>query len=147
MNNDPDKQHLTDLAWHLAAATAARAAQWQLETDDVFRWDAKEGSVTVASRDRDGEPPYELSVYSPAREKVDELLSELLPNDQPAPWNEPLVEVYRVARRSALRADEIIDALIAALPTSGASGDDKPEGRSLLTRAKAYSSSGSESDS
>jgi hypothetical protein len=138
MNTDPEKQHLTDLARHLAAATAARTAQWQLETDDIFTWEANDGSVTVASRDRDGEPPYELTVYNPAREKVDELRSELLANDQPAPWNDALLELYRVARRSALRADEIIDALIAALPTSEAD-DDKAEGRSLLSRAKAYS--------
>jgi hypothetical protein len=145
MTNDPERQHLTELARRLTATTSTRAAQWQLETDDVFRWEAKEGSVTVASRDHDGEPPYELIVYSPEREKVDELRSELLANDEPAPWNDTLVELYRLARRSALRADEIIDALIAALPTSGAS-DEKGEGRSLLSRAKAYSSgSGAES--
>jgi catechol 2,3-dioxygenase-like lactoylglutathione lyase family enzyme len=31
-------------------------------------------------------------------------------------WNEPLAVLYRAARRSALNADEVVDALIEALP-------------------------------
>jgi hypothetical protein len=117
---DVDKQHLALLAHRLAAATSARHAQWRFEGDEVFTWGTDQGSVKVASRDRDGEPPYELTVYNPANEKVDELASELLADDQPAPWNEALVELYRVARRSALGADEIVDALMGALPTEEA---------------------------
>jgi hypothetical protein len=133
MTTDLDKQRLALLARRLAAATWARDAQWQLEGDEVFSWGTEEGSVNVASRDRDGEPPYELTVYNPANEKLDELSSELLADDQPAPWNDALVELYRVARRSALRADEIVDALMAALPTD----EGKPESdriRSFLGR-------------
>ena len=88
MTYDHTEQRLTELANRLVAATTGRAAQWQLEGDDVFVWTAAEGSVTVGSRDRDGEPPYELVVYNPARERVDELTSQLLTDDQPAPWND-----------------------------------------------------------
>jgi hypothetical protein len=116
MTRDLTAQRLTELADRLASATTARTAQWQLDGDDVFVWTAAEGSVTVGSRDRDREPPYELTVYNSARERVDELTSELLADDRPAPWNESLVELYRAARRSALRADEVIDALIESLP-------------------------------
>jgi hypothetical protein len=134
MTHDLIAQRLTELADRLASATAARTAHWQLQGDDVFVWTAAAGSVTVGSRDRDGEPPYELGVYNPARERVDELTSELLTNDRPAPWNDALVELYRTARRNALRADDIIDSLIEALPAAGA--DSQADGeRSFLSRA------------
>jgi ankyrin repeat protein len=133
MTNDLNTQRLTELADRLAAATTTRIAQWQLDGDDVFVWIAPEGSVTVGSRDRDGEPPYELAVYNPTRERVDELTSERLTDDRPAPWNDALVELYRAARRSALRADDIIDSLIEALPAAGA---DSEAGRSFLSGAR-----------
>jgi hypothetical protein len=123
MTMDHDKERLTILARRLAEATTARRARWTLDDEDVYAWAAKQGTVTIASRDRDKEPPYELSVYNPEREKVDELSSALLDDDQPAPWNDALVELYRAARRSALGADEIIDALIEALPQSGTVGE------------------------
>jgi hypothetical protein len=132
MTDDLDKQRLTTLARRLAAATAAGSAQWLPADDDAYAWGSTEGSVTVASRDRDNEPPYELAVYNPRQEKVDELTSELLDDDEPAPWNDALVELYQAARRSALRADDIIDALIDALPV--AEGSDQGE-RSFLSRA------------
>jgi hypothetical protein len=130
---DLDKQRLADLATRLAAATSARHAQWNFEGDEVFTWGTDQGLVKVASRDRDGEPPYELTVFNPAGEKVDELTSELLADDRPAPWNEALVELYRVARRSALRADEIVDALMDVLPTE-ATDSESGRTRSFLSR-------------
>ena len=132
---DPDKQRLTTLARRLAAATTARNARWGLGEDDVYMWTAKEGLVTVVSRDRDDEPPYELSVLTPNREKIDELTSELLEDDRPAPWNEALVELYQAARRSALGADDIIDALIDALPQTDGDGEGERQ-PSLLARAR-----------
>jgi hypothetical protein len=77
--------------------------------------------VSVASRDRDGEPPYELAVYNTRDEKVDELSSDLV-GDEPAPWNEALTDLYRAARRNALHADEIVEALIGALATAADRG-------------------------
>jgi hypothetical protein len=133
---DPDKQRLTTLARRLAAATTARTARWQLGDDDVYVWTANEGTVTVVSRDRDDEPPYELSVLTPSRQKVDELTSALLEDDRPAPWNEALVDLYWAARRSALGADDIIDALIEALPQTDGDGEGGRQ-PSLLARAQA----------
>ena len=100
------------LAERLAAATAASQVDWQLDGDDSFLWKRQEGKVSIGSRDADGEPPYELAVYNGDGVKVDQLTSQLLANDQPAPWNEPLAELYRAARRKALRADELLDTLI-----------------------------------
>jgi hypothetical protein len=135
MTQDLTAPRLTELAERLATATTGRSAQWELGGADTFVWRAAEGSVTVGSRDRDGEPPYELTVSNPTGERVDELTSELLAGDQPAPWNDALVDLYRAARRSALRADDIIDALIEALPAASVDRDE-PREHSLLSRAR-----------
>jgi hypothetical protein len=135
MTQDLTAQRLTELAERLATATTGRSAQWELSGADTFVWRATEGSVTVGSRDRDGEPPYELTVSAPTGERVDELTSALLAGDQPAPWNDALVDLYRAARRSALRADEIIDAMIEALPTANVDPDPQRE-RSFLRARK-----------
>jgi hypothetical protein len=85
-------------------------------------WEQDRGSVSIGSRDKDGQPPYELGIYNPNGEKVEELASQLVEGDRPADWNEPLAELYRVARRSALHADDIIDALIDQLPAVARDG-------------------------
>jgi len=86
--------------------------------------------VTIASRDRDCEPPYELALCTTDGSKVDGLESELLVGDEPAPWNDALAELYRIARRSAFGFDAIIDALLGRL--AGASSPHQ----SLLERAR-----------
>jgi hypothetical protein len=131
---DTDKERLTTLARRLAQATTVRSAHWTLDDEDVFTWAAEQGTVTIASRDRDNEPPYELSVYRPDRQKIDELSSALIDDDRPAPWNDALVELYWAARRSALGADDIIDALIEALPQAATQGEDLRR-HSLLAQA------------
>ena len=122
-----DPTRLTILCDRLAAATVDRQADWHLDGDDRFTWTGGDGVVSITSRDRDGEPPYELAVFNRAGEKVDELVSDLVGDDEPAPWNDGLRELYRIARRSALRADEIIDALIAGLPPRETSAQRWPQ--------------------
>ena len=106
------------LCERLTAATLARDAEWLADGDDQYVWEREEGSVTIGARDRDGQPPYELAVFNRDSEKVEELASALVEDDLPADWNAPLAELYRVARRSALHADELIEVLIAALRPS-----------------------------
>jgi hypothetical protein len=111
-----ERERLTTLARRLAEATSQRAAEWQLREPDVYAWSSIEGSVSIASRELDGEAAYELFVYNPEHAQVDEL-SSAVDGDGAASWNAPLAELHRVARRSALRADDVIDALIDALPS------------------------------
>jgi hypothetical protein len=108
------------LCRRLAEATAARGADWRVDGADTFLWERTEGSVAIRSRDGDGEPPFELAVFNPAGQKVEERASALVDDDRPAPWNEALADLYRLARRRALRADDIIDALIEEIPRAGA---------------------------
>lgn len=104
------------LCKRLADATRAGGAEWSRDGEDTFVWAGRPGSVSIGSRDKDGEPPYQLVVVNADGERLDELTSQLLDDDRPAEWNEPLADLYRAARRSALRADDVIDAMIEALP-------------------------------
>jgi hypothetical protein len=111
-----ENRGLVVLCERLADATRTRAAEWNREGEDTFVWTGGPGSVSIGSRDKDGEPPYQLVVANASGEKLDELTSQLVEDDRPAEWNEPLAHLYRAARRSALRADDVIQALIEALP-------------------------------
>ena len=103
------------LCERLLEATRKRAADWDREAEDVFVWKGGQGSVSIGSRDKDGEPPYQLTVVNPDGDMLEELRSDLVADAQPAPWNEPLAELYRNARRRALKADEVLDAMIQGL--------------------------------
>jgi hypothetical protein len=122
-----DHARLIVLCERLADATWARAIEWRGEGDDHYRWERDEGTVSIGARDRDGQPPYELAVLNSDGEKVEELASALVDDDRPAEWNEPLAELYGMARRSALHADEIIEALINALPAGAGEGATKDD--------------------
>ena len=108
------------LCERLAEATRLGSVEWVTEGEDTYVWEHDEGVVVIGTRDRDGQPPHALSISNSDGEQVEDLASALVDDDQPAPWNVPLADLYRVARRSALHADEIIDALIAALPSRAA---------------------------
>jgi hypothetical protein len=114
---ETEKDRVVVLCERLAHATRAGHVEWRREDDDTFVWQAEEAVVSIGSRDKDGEPPYQLLVANHNGETLEELTSALLQNDQPAEWNEPLATLYRTAHRKALGADEIIEALIESLPT------------------------------
>jgi hypothetical protein len=108
------------LCERLAAATLARRADWRGdgEGEDRYVWERPEGAVAIASRDRDGEPPYELVIFDRNGATVETLLSEWLAEEEPALWNKALVDLYRTARRNALGVDKLLDDLLAELPAT-----------------------------
>jgi hypothetical protein len=110
---------LVELCERLAAATTGGQAEWAAE-ETGFVCQRRSGSVGIRSRDRDGEPPYELVIFSPKGEKVENLLSEWSPEEEPAFWNPALAELYRAARRNALGVDKILDDLFTELPPARA---------------------------
>lgn len=114
MSTAADNERLILLCERLVEATPAGAARWRAEGDEAYVWERDEGSVAVASRDHDGRLGYEVVVLNPHGERVDELVSD--PGDATAAAA-TLAELHRVARRSALHADEIVEALIDALPS------------------------------
>lgn len=111
-----ETEHVAALARRLANATNDREAQWEKIGADAYRWTSSAGSVSVASSDADRQPPYELVVSNADGEEVDKLVSALVSDDQPAPWNDALADLYRAARRNALGADRLIETLMAQLP-------------------------------
>jgi hypothetical protein len=106
---------LIRLCTGLAEATAAGQVDWVAREDTSFRYRGASGGVDIRSRKRDGEPPYELILFNTKKDKVDTLSSETSEDDTPAPWNEPLADLYRAARRRALGVDKIIDDLLVEL--------------------------------
>lgn len=109
-------ERLVELSKRLRAATDAGQLEWTAEEDTAFLWTGARGAVGVRSRDRDGEEPYELEVFSAARQKVESLSSEWTADEQPAPWNDAVARLYRAARRQALGVDRILQDLLGELP-------------------------------
>jgi hypothetical protein len=114
---ETEKGRVVVLCERLVQATRVGYVDWRREDEETFVWQAEQAVVSIGSRDKDGEPPYQLVVANHSGETLEELTSALLENDQPAEWNEPLAVLYRAAHRNALGADEIIEALIESLPT------------------------------
>jgi hypothetical protein len=113
---DSPYARLVELSRRLSAATDAGQLQWTAEDDTSFMWSGSRGSVSVRSRDGDGEEPFEIDVFSAAKQKVETLGSEWTADEQPAPWNEAVARLYRAARREALGVDRILEDLLAELP-------------------------------
>ena len=113
---EPPHERLVELSKRLRAATDAGQLEWTAEEDTAFLWTGVGGAVGVRSRDRDGEEPYELEVFTAARQKVESLGSEWSADEQPAPWNEAVAGLYRAARRRALGVDRILEDLMAEVP-------------------------------
>jgi hypothetical protein len=110
---------LIELCERLSGATLTGKVPWTAEEDTAFSCAQRSGSVAIRSRDRDGEAPYELVIYSPKGATVESLVSEWTTAEEPASWNAPLADLYRAARRQALGVDEILDALLDELPPAG----------------------------
>ena len=114
---EPYFESLVEIARRLTAATDAGQVEWAAVEDTVFLWTGKGSSVSVRSRDSDGEEPYELDVFNAAGQKVETLGSEWTGDQQePASWNDPISRLYRAARRQALGVDQILQELLAQLP-------------------------------
>jgi hypothetical protein len=117
---------LVELCERLAAATTNGGVDWEVEEETAYLCKRRSGSVAIRSRDRDGEAPYELVIYSPKGEKVESLLSEWSAEEEPAFWNQAMADLYRTARRKALGVDKILDDLFAELPRVGERGARTP---------------------
>lgn len=112
---------LVELCERLAAATLLGAVEWVAEEETAFVSKRRSGSVGIRSRDRDGEPPYQLDIFNRDGSKVESLLSEWTAEQEPAFWNKAVADLYRAARRQALGVDRLLDDLLAELPTAAAS--------------------------
>jgi hypothetical protein len=116
MMDSPSKS-LIEICRRLSAAAATGQLKWSAAQETVFLWTGKGGSISVRSRDGDGEEPYEVDIFNAAGQKVDTFSSEWVGKEQePAAWNDPMARLYRAARRQALGVDQILKDLLAELP-------------------------------
>jgi hypothetical protein len=104
----------------LAEATVRSQVEWTAREETSFLYQSASGAVEIRSRDRDGEPPFELDVFNSRMEKVDTILSEWSADEEPAAWNQALLDLFRAARRRALGVDKIIDDLLAEVRSTAA---------------------------
>jgi hypothetical protein len=104
---------LIELCAGLTEATAVGGIQWIPREESSFLYEGAKGAVEIRSRDHDGEAPFELILYNPSRDKIDTLLSQWSTEEEAAPWNEPLFDLYRAARRRALGVDTMVQDLLA----------------------------------
>ena len=107
---------LVELCERLAIATVAGELEWTPQGETSFVCERLSVTFRVRSRDRNGEPPYELALFNSDRMKVEQLLSEWSYNKQPAFWNDDLAVLYAIARRQALGVTHLLDDLLAELP-------------------------------
>jgi hypothetical protein len=117
MQPDPNIR-LVELCERLAEATALGAVEWTAEEETAFVCKRRSGTVGIRSRDRDGEPPYELVIFNQRGAKVESLLSEWSAEQEPAFWNKAVADLYRAARRQALGVDKLVDDLLGELPAA-----------------------------
>jgi hypothetical protein len=117
MQFNPYARHV-ELCERLAGATMLGELEWTVEEETSFVCRRSSGTIGIRSRDRDGEPPYELVIFNSNGAKVETLLSEWSAEEEPALWNKALVDLYRTARRNALGVDKLLDDLLAELPAT-----------------------------
>jgi hypothetical protein len=117
MQFNPYARHV-ELCQRLVGATMLGEVEWTAEEETAFVCARSSGTVGIRSRDRDGEPPYELVIFDPSGAKVETLLSDWSVEEEPAFWNEALADLYRAARRNALGVDKLLDDLLAELPAT-----------------------------
>src|SRR4051812_32387370 len=114
---------LVDLLRELIDRTRAGKINWvPASGTDGFQFVGSRASVLIRARDEDAAPPYVLELFS-GTEFVDLLTSDWdEPEDFngeriPRPWNSDLFRLFLLARRSALRIDELVASLISDIDT------------------------------
>lgn len=110
MSDSSSSARLMKLVEGLLAQTRDGARKWsETEQDFVFECDTPRAAVRIESVDRDDGSPYRIVVLNSSGREVESLTSTargLDPLD-----TDTFAELYQLAKRSALGADELIDDL------------------------------------
>ena len=115
MRGDP-QTGLVELCERLAAATIDGQLEWEAGEGTAFTCVRRSGTILVRSVNGDGEFPYELVILNTDGVKVEALVSEWSAEEEPAPWNGAVANLFRVARRQALHVDRLVADILADLP-------------------------------
>lgn len=121
---EPHPQLVT-LFRRIASLSNEGKVQWKSVSPTSFTLQLAHGAVNLRSRDEDGAPPFEFTVYNEDAVPVDGMVAE----GAYVEATEDLLDVqalYETARRSALGVSKVLDSLLADLPSEGdsSSADD-----------------------
>lgn len=104
-------QRMYSLLTRLIARTEAGSVQWERGgREESYIYSLPDASVVIETKDRDDSHPYRFRVVNDMGDTVDEIT--VSPFEASSSEAE---ELYRLAKRSALRVDETLDALLSRL--------------------------------
>ena len=110
MMNDQDKSRLMELVTGLLRRTEEGSIEWEeLEEDFVYQCHTPRADIQIESVDRDDGPPYRIVILNSSGREIESLTSTAKPLDPVA--RDDFDTLYRLAKRQALGADELIDDL------------------------------------
>lgn len=117
-----EEDRLLDLVNRLNFATKKNSIEWG-ETDREMAYISvlADAQLLVASVDDDGASPYVLEIINDDGTVVDSIRS-----DRSRAFSSAISELYERARRSATKADAILDKLLEALPELPGFSDEPP---------------------
>ncbi len=116
------EDRLLNLVKRLNLASKRNSIEWS-ETDREVAYISilADAQILVASVDDDGVPPYVVEIISDDGTVVDSVRSDVSPA-----FSSEISELYERARRSATKADAILDKLLEALPELPGFSDEPP---------------------
>jgi hypothetical protein len=127
MMNEPSSARLMKLVEGLLAQTREGLREWsETDQDFVFDCDTPRAAVRIESLDRDDGPPFRIVVLNSSGKEVESLNSTARGLDTFDIG--AFAELYQLAKRSALGADELIDDLFEELGISAAAEDAEAKG-------------------
>jgi len=114
--SDSSMDKVRSLMRRLQIGTANNQILWEQQSDTAYLYARRSSSVWVAA-DSDGTAPFKLQVYDGDGQVVDEYETVMRATEaEYRAANQELAELYKAARRQALRSDEVLDDLMQDLP-------------------------------
>jgi hypothetical protein len=111
---------MIQIADRLLEQTVEGGREWEPAGSFTFRTWVSGRPVTVESADRDGAHPYVLSILEPDGRTIESVrtgspMTVELRGGARGDWEAGLEQLYRLARRRALKVDEVIDDVLHSL--------------------------------
>ena len=114
---DLGSDRMTQLAERLLRLTIQQKIKWSEAEGDSYIYAMADASAVIRNVDNDGRHPYALELYDKSGDIVDSLTTAYpRANHSVPPYNDLVMNLFVMARRSAHNVDEVINNFMAALP-------------------------------
>lgn len=101
--------HFEKLVGGLVQKTRSGDIKWESKDGSTLFLSTANGSVVLSSRDDDGQSPYRIAIFDKDGRQVDTFaLSEFSTDREEDVLDDRLTELYGIARRSALKIDQVV---------------------------------------